>query len=42
MLSDFVMQKMCTSDEFNGIISLELGAGTGILVSRAYHDVSQS
>ncbi|KAJ4718147.1 methyltransferase-like protein 22 [Melia azedarach] len=37
VLSDFVMQKMCTSDEFNGIISLELGAGTGlvgILLSR--------
>ncbi|ESR40246.1 putative methyltransferase family protein [Citrus sinensis] len=37
VLADFVMHKMCTSSDFNGIISLELGAGTGlagILLSR--------
>ncbi|KAH9666083.1 putative methyltransferase family protein [Citrus sinensis] len=28
VLADFVMHKMCTSSDFNGIISLELGAGT--------------
>ncbi|XP_015867394.3 uncharacterized protein LOC107404900 isoform X2 [Ziziphus jujuba] len=36
-LSDFVLHKMFTSSEFDGIISLELGAGTGlvgILLSR--------
>ncbi|KAL9463399.1 hypothetical protein AB3S75_001248 [Citrus x aurantiifolia] len=30
VLADFVMHKMCTSSDFNGIISLELGAGTGL------------
>lgn len=42
VLSDFVMHKMCTSSEFNGIISLELGAGTGlvgILLSRVARTV---
>ncbi|PPS06999.1 hypothetical protein GOBAR_AA13655 [Gossypium barbadense] len=29
ILSDFVLHKMCTSMEFHGIVSLELGAGTG-------------
>lgn len=29
VLSDFVMHKMCTTSEFDGIVSLELGAGTG-------------
>ncbi|KAK8489154.1 hypothetical protein V6N13_015132 [Hibiscus sabdariffa] len=28
VLSDFVLHKMCTSTEFHGIVSLELGAGT--------------
>ncbi|KAK3219752.1 hypothetical protein Dsin_013722 [Dipteronia sinensis] len=31
VLSDFVMHKMCTSSEFDGIVSLELGAGTGLV-----------
>ncbi|XP_031250252.1 methyltransferase-like protein 22 isoform X1 [Pistacia vera] len=31
VLSDFVMHKMCTSSEFYGIVSLELGAGTGLV-----------
>lgn len=31
MLSDFVLHKMFTSSEFDGIIALELGAGTGML-----------
>ncbi|KAL5757509.1 hypothetical protein ACOSP7_020120 [Xanthoceras sorbifolium] len=31
VLSDFVMHKMCTSSEFNGTVSLELGAGTGLV-----------
>ncbi|KAK8336105.1 hypothetical protein V6Z11_A09G099800 [Gossypium hirsutum] len=30
ILSDFVLHKMCTSMEFHGIVSLELGAGTGL------------
>ncbi|XP_021298673.1 methyltransferase-like protein 22 [Herrania umbratica] len=30
VLSDFVLHKMCTSTEFDGIVSLELGAGTGL------------
>ncbi|KAH9714453.1 putative methyltransferase family protein [Citrus sinensis] len=30
VLADFVMHKMCTSSDFNGIISLELGAGTAL------------
>lgn len=29
VLSDFVFHKMFTSSEFNGIVALELGAGTG-------------
>ncbi|MFQ6631535.1 hypothetical protein Gotur_008794 [Gossypium turneri] len=35
ILSDFVLHKMCTSMEFHGIVSLELGAGTGILCAYA-------
>ncbi|XWS16362.1 hypothetical protein CRYUN_Cryun34aG0079300 [Craigia yunnanensis] len=38
VLSDFVLHKMCTSIEFDGIVSLELGAGTGLtgmLLARA-------
>lgn len=31
VLSDFVLHKMFTSSEFDGIISLELGAGTGMV-----------
>ncbi|XP_044495436.1 methyltransferase-like protein 22 isoform X3 [Mangifera indica] len=31
VLSDFVMHKMCISSEFYGIVSLELGAGTGLV-----------
>ncbi|XP_022720884.1 methyltransferase-like protein 22 isoform X2 [Durio zibethinus] len=30
VLSDFVLHKMCTSTVFDGIVSLELGAGTGL------------
>ncbi|XVF86601.1 hypothetical protein PTKIN_Ptkin18bG0055500 [Pterospermum kingtungense] len=30
VLSDFVLHKMCTSTEFDGIVALELGAGTGL------------
>lgn len=30
VLSDFVLHKMFTSSEFDGIVALELGAGTGI------------
>ncbi|OMO54121.1 Nicotinamide N-methyltransferase-like protein [Corchorus capsularis] len=30
VLSDFVLHKLCTSTEFDGIVSLELGAGTGL------------
>ncbi|GMN37242.1 hypothetical protein TIFTF001_006656 [Ficus carica] len=30
LLSDFLLHKMSTSSEFDGIISLELGAGTGL------------
>ncbi|KAE8679921.1 hypothetical protein F3Y22_tig00111393pilonHSYRG00108 [Hibiscus syriacus] len=30
VLSDFVLHKICTSMEFHGIVSLELGAGTGL------------
>jgi hypothetical protein len=29
VLSDFVLHKMFTSSEFDGIVALELGAGTG-------------
>ncbi|KAL5539130.1 hypothetical protein UlMin_044527, partial [Ulmus minor] len=31
LLSDFALHKMFTSSEFDGIISLELGAGTGLV-----------
>ncbi|KAG7590888.1 Lysine methyltransferase [Arabidopsis thaliana x Arabidopsis arenosa] len=31
VLSEFVLHKICTSSEFHGIVSLELGAGTGLL-----------
>ncbi|CAH2068020.1 unnamed protein product, partial [Thlaspi arvense] len=31
VLSDFVLHKMCTSSLLNGIVCLELGAGTGLL-----------
>ncbi|GLU22190.1 hypothetical protein SLE2022_382830 [Rubroshorea leprosula] len=30
LLADFVLHKMCTSVEFDGIVALELGAGTGL------------
>ncbi|EXB74490.1 hypothetical protein L484_026184 [Morus notabilis] len=30
LLSDFLLHKMSTSSEFEGIVSLELGAGTGL------------
>ncbi|KAK6264058.1 hypothetical protein QUC31_012189 [Theobroma cacao] len=30
VLSDFVLHKMCTTTDFDGIVSLELGAGTGL------------
>ncbi|OMO66779.1 Nicotinamide N-methyltransferase-like protein [Corchorus olitorius] len=30
VLSDFVLHKLCTSTEFDGVVSLELGAGTGL------------
>ncbi|KAK9066086.1 hypothetical protein SSX86_015488 [Deinandra increscens subsp. villosa] len=30
-LSDFVLHKMFTSSEFNGIVAVELGAGTGLV-----------
>ncbi|XVF24997.1 hypothetical protein REPUB_Repub13aG0175600 [Reevesia pubescens] len=30
VLSDFLLHKMCTSMEFDGVVSLELGAGTGL------------
>ncbi|KAA3455552.1 methyltransferase-like protein 22 isoform X2 [Gossypium australe] len=39
ILSDFVLHKMCTSMEFHGIVSLELGAGTGE-PQRGYEQVS--
>ncbi|KAJ8773466.1 hypothetical protein K2173_004296 [Erythroxylum novogranatense] len=31
VLSDFVLHKMFTSSEFDGIVSIELGAGTGLV-----------
>ncbi|XP_057969123.1 uncharacterized protein LOC131158340 isoform X2 [Malania oleifera] len=31
VLADFVLHKMFTSSEFDGIVSLELGAGTGLV-----------
>ncbi|PWA56755.1 methyltransferase family protein [Artemisia annua] len=31
VLSDFVLHKMFTSSEFDGIVALELGAGTGLV-----------
>lgn len=36
ILSDFVLHKIHTSSEFEGIVSLELGAGTGIWTIFAY------
>ncbi|GKV10167.1 hypothetical protein SLEP1_g21572 [Rubroshorea leprosula] len=30
LLADFVLHKVCTSVEFDGIVALELGAGTGL------------
>lgn len=38
MLSDFVLHKMFTSTEFDGIVALELGAGTGISTISTYLD----
>ena len=33
VLADFVLHKMFTSSEFDGIVAVELGAGTGNLVA---------
>lgn len=33
VLSDFLLHKMFTSSELDGIVSLELGAGTGTLIN---------
>ena len=38
VLSDFVLHKMFTSTEFDGIVALELGAGTGISAISTYLD----
>lgn len=38
VLSDFVLHKMFTSAEFDGIVALELGAGTGISTITTYLD----
>lgn len=32
MLSDFILHKVLYSSEFRGVIALELGAGTGMLI----------
>ncbi|XP_010538019.1 PREDICTED: methyltransferase-like protein 22 isoform X3 [Tarenaya hassleriana] len=31
VLSDFVLHKMCTSSDFDGTVSLEIGCGTGLV-----------
>lgn len=37
VLSDFLLHKMFTSSELDGIVALELGAGTGtIIISTAF------
>lgn len=38
VLSDFLLHKMFTSSELDGIISLELGAGTGALINISVHN----
>lgn len=39
MLADFVLHKMFTSSDFDGIVAVELGAGTGKVVIFAYLNV---
>lgn len=36
LLSDFVLHKMFTSSDFDGITALELGAGTGMQITACY------
>lgn len=39
-LSDFVLHTVSTSSEFDRVVALELGAGTGMLVSAACLNIS--